>query len=202
MLTGRPTKYGSGREIFGDYWDLKSLYITLHRLAGDEGAPGNILLMSLAYEVRKANANVRETEFFEFDEELLIYRGFKMFWTEFLVTVKLMRERSEIKAMVITSEMQSDIYRLEPIVESSLKTFDSKIGAQIYDWLMSCHFLKTEYIELFVERITFLNLQSKDGKPRFKQLWHDLEMLLPKNYEHKQFKKHIMAESKRLNCEK
>lgn len=198
MLIGRPTKYGTGIEIFGDYRDLKSLYCTVHSSSGAENSPGNGLFMYFAYEIRKANDNLRETDTFVFDDELVIYRGFKIFWPHFLTTIKLMREGAGLK--ISTPDIQADIYRLESIAESSLKSFDVGIGTQIWDWLSSHHIQPTEYIEVLIMRITFNCLQAKDGKERFKQLKKEIETLLYNHPDHIEFKKYLEAESKRLNC--
>ncbi|MBK8587075.1 MAG: hypothetical protein IPN88_17375 [Bacteroidetes bacterium] len=52
MLIGRPTPNGTGIEIFGDYWDLDSLYNTLHAIT-TEGTASNYVLLGFAYDVRK-----------------------------------------------------------------------------------------------------------------------------------------------------
>ncbi len=199
MLIGRSTKFGTGIEIFGDYWDLKSLYETVHALAGTEDTPGNGLLLNFAYEVRKANDNRRETDTSDFAEELIIYRGFKIFWTHLFPTVKFMRASAGF--MTTTPDIQSDIYRLESIVEKCLKSYDQTIGTQIFDWLTFNNIPRTNYIELLIEHITIKNIKAKDGKPRFKQLRKDIEVFLYNHPDHLDFKKFIESEAKRLNCE-
>lgn len=57
MILGRPTEYGTGIEIFGDYWDLKSLYNTVHFFTGIEAAGANGHLLEFAYDIRKTNSN-------------------------------------------------------------------------------------------------------------------------------------------------
>lgn len=201
MLIGRPTEHGTGIEIFGDYWDLKSLYETVHSLAGIEDedcAPGNVLLMEFAYEIRKANDNRRETDMSDFADELIIYRGFKIFWTNLFVIVKQMRENARI--IKSTPDIQSDIYRLESIVENCLKKYDTTTGEQIFEWLSLSNVPKTEYMDLLVMQITYKNLQTKDGISRFKQLRKGIEALQLKHPEHKDFKKFLEVEAKRLKC--
>ncbi len=198
MLIGRPTKYGTGIEIFGDYLDLKSLYDSVHFLAGEEDALGYDLFMCFAYDIRKANFNQRETETFHFDNEPIVYKGVKIFWAYILITVKFMRENAGL--MLTKPEIQADIYRLEAIVESCLKSYDLNIGTQIFDWLTLQNIPRTEYIELLVSHITFKNLQAKNGKPRFRKLNKGIKSLLLKHPDHKDFKKLVDAETKRLNC--
>lgn len=198
MLTGRPTKYGTGIELFGDYYDLKSLHNTVHSLAGREDSPGNSLFMDFAYEIRKANANSRETDVFDFADELIIYRGFKMYWTHFLITVKIMRENAGY--LPTSTDIQADIYRLESIVETCLKSYDQITGTEIFDWLNHYNVARTEYIDLLVMQITSKNLREKDGKHRFKQLKMGIEILLYNHPYHIEFKKILEEEAKRLNC--
>ena len=198
MLIGRPTKNGTGIEIFGDYWDLKSLYNTVHSLSGAEDTPGNGLLMNFAYEIRKANDNHRETDTFDFADELIIYRGFKIFWIHLFATVQFMRESAGL--LITSSDIQADIYRLESIVENCVKEYDQKVGAEIHNWLTLHKILRTDYIELLIMHLTYKNLQMKDGKPRFKNLKVQLETLFYNHPDHLDFKKFLDAEAKRLNC--
>ena len=167
MLIGRPTEYGTGIEIFGDYWDLKSLYDTVHSLneTEEQDTPGYVLFMEFAFEIRIANDNRRETDISDFADELIIYRGFKIFWTNLIVIVKRLREISGI--MKTTPDIQADIYRLESIVEKCLKTYDPIIGGQIFNWLSISEIPSTEYMDLLVMKITYKNLQTEDGKPFF-----------------------------------
>ncbi len=114
------------------------------------------------------------------------------------VIVKLLRKNAEIKTTA--PEIQSDIYRLESIVEKCLKTYDKTIGTQILNWLAKSDIPRTDYLDILVEHITYKNLQAKDGKPRFKQLRKQIEELLVSNPEHKEFKKLVENEAKRLKC--
>ncbi len=198
MLIGRPTPNGTGIEIFGDYWDLDSLYNTLHAIT-TEGTPSNDVLLGFAYDVRKANANLRETDATEFNEELIIYRGFKYFWFDFFVTVQFMRKCANYFPTV--SSIQADTYRLEAILESSLKAFDQVLGTEIFDWLSVNLIPENEYIGLFIRDLTYRTLTALDGPERFKQIREEVETLSIRNPIYKAFKKDMEAQAKFNNCE-
>ncbi len=198
MLIGRPTPNGTGIEIFGDYWDLNSLYTTLHAIT-TEGTPSNVVLLGFAYDVRKANANLRETDATEFTEELIIYRGFKYFWFDFFVTVQFMRKCAN--GFPSVSSIQADTYRLESILESSLKGFDPILGSEIFDWLSVNLIPENEYIGLFIRDLTYRSLKALGGSERFKLIREEVETLSIRNQIYMAFKKDMESQAKLNNCE-
>jgi len=197
MLTGRPTEFGTGIEIIGDYWDLKNLYNTVHSLARDEDSPGYGAFMSFAYEIRKANNNQRYSHY-DFVEELANYKGCRIFWAHSFAIIKFMRENAGFT--FTNSDMQADIYCLESIIEGCLKSFDLRIGEQIFEWLTHHNIPQTEYIEILINRITLKVVQAADGKPRFKQLRKELETFSYDHPEHIEFRKYIEGKAKNLKC--
>ena len=80
MLKGKPTEYGTGLIIYGDLYDLKSLYKTVSEISdyvGEEN-PDSDLYMSMAFSLRKAweghreEFNIGEPEYWD-----IKYRGLK-----------------------------------------------------------------------------------------------------------------------------
>src|SRR3989442_114990 len=94
MITGEATKYGTGIEIFGDYFDLKNLHESLTELAGEEGIFGTDFIMSFAYEVRKAFDEHREKKKYGSGKETINYLGFRLYWADFIVVLNILRDRA------------------------------------------------------------------------------------------------------------
>ena len=71
MLQGFSTQNGTGITIYGDYCDLRSLYLTISKISDKicltEDDPQCITLMSFSYEVRKAYSEQRLKEEITFD---------------------------------------------------------------------------------------------------------------------------------------
>src|SRR5690349_320448 len=63
MIFSKPTKYGAGIEIYGDYQDLNSLRQTILALSDSPALNGGAdeFVLGLAYEVRHAYEGARET---------------------------------------------------------------------------------------------------------------------------------------------
>ena len=63
MLLAEPTKHGAGIFLYGDYRDLESLHDTIHYLSDGIPLGGEFddLVLELAYDVRKAMEDQRET---------------------------------------------------------------------------------------------------------------------------------------------
>ena len=63
MLVARPTRYGAGAMICGDYYDLRGLRQTVHTLARDApiSEAASEFSLGLAYDLRHAYQGDRET---------------------------------------------------------------------------------------------------------------------------------------------
>jgi len=57
MVIGRPTKYGTGIKVCGDYYDLSSLHEMIWHLVEttQEVSPENTMIMSFAFSSSAAN---------------------------------------------------------------------------------------------------------------------------------------------------
>src|SRR3546814_771420 len=62
MLFGKPTPYGTGINITGDYYDLQDLYSMIWMLTDttEVESPESLLLLKMAYEIRKGFEEQRE----------------------------------------------------------------------------------------------------------------------------------------------
>ena len=63
MLLAEPTRHGAGIFLYGDHNDLGSLHETIHYLTNGVPLAGEFdeLVLGLAYDVRKAKEDQRET---------------------------------------------------------------------------------------------------------------------------------------------
>lgn len=94
MIFSKPTKYGAGVEIYGDYQDLNSLRRTILDMSDSpalsDGADEFVL--GLAYEVRHAYEGARETSTVSLPGvPPTSYFHFKTLWPIFLMQVALLR---------------------------------------------------------------------------------------------------------------
>jgi len=198
MLIGKPTKFAAGLQLLGDVNDLKSLHDTIHFLSGDECTPGNEIMLNLAYDVRKASYGQREKFTIQDEENIQTYYGFKIFWTFFIGAILLLRDRASYTTT--GNEVQSNLYRLETILEKALTEYNFEIGSLIFYNLRFYKLVQLEYIDLLIQHISFANIQSENGIKRFKQLNEDLKLLSPFNKEHIEFKSQLEKEAKKRNC--
>src|SRR3546814_1269199 len=62
MLFGKPTPYGTGIDITGDYYDLQDLYSMIWMLTDttEVESPASLLLLTMAYEIRQGFEEQRE----------------------------------------------------------------------------------------------------------------------------------------------
>jgi len=108
MLYVVNTPQNAGVSIYGDYWDLETLYDALHEITGEEGEnisyeACRLRVLGVCYEIRHALMGDREIESFDngIDQEKMkrmsvimpeknIYYKFNMLWPELLfVTMAL-----------------------------------------------------------------------------------------------------------------
>ena len=168
MLTGRPTKFFAGIEIFGDSIDLRDLYKVSRELIEPLDDVQQEFLLSLNYEVRKAYEDRRESEVFGIDGELK-YFGFKLIWPHFLFIVAQLRILA--KWQPTTAQHQATLFRLESIIEGALKEADIRIGTEVWDAFRRLDDMPRNYLTGFVEYVNFeYACSGSAGKLRFKRL--------------------------------
>ena len=130
MLFIEKTKNNGGFVLWGDYWSLREM----HTLCMDcsEKSPTLAyegLLVSLAYDIRKAYEKQREIDTAcHFDEKIQIY-GVEQVWPTFIVQVALLR--ASLAFYDSTKLEQSIVYRLEHIFIEAIPEIFPKSGNQI-----------------------------------------------------------------------
>ena len=118
MLIGRPTKYGAGITLAGDYIDLRDLRETIHYFASDEGPlppHHGEFVQGLAYDVRHAYQGDRRVETVDSQIANSTYFAVDIIWPIFLVQVAMLRA---VASYIPTERThQANLYRLEACVE-------------------------------------------------------------------------------------
>src|SRR5258708_3876002 len=136
MISAKPTKYGSGIEICGDYQDLENLHRTIVDLGGKVplSGEGEEFVLGLAYETRKAHEGRRDTRRMSFPgADPTIYFVFKELWPTFLMQLGLLRWAAGYQPT--SKEQQSNLYRLESCTEEALTSLDPFIVRRCVEWL-------------------------------------------------------------------
>jgi hypothetical protein len=172
MLQIYPTKNGTGVQVLGDYADLHNLYSTIHKLADRldpdaEQSKGRAdLLMSLAYDVRKAFSEQREKETITYDGRHKVeYLGFNYLWSDLIITYNVMR--SEAGYLVTDALDQSCLYLLEGQLKNALLAYDAKGGALLQEFIGKWININHPHVYLISQAIALDYLQMKVGKARF-----------------------------------
>ena len=168
MLIGRPTKFYTGIEIFGDSIDLRELYTVSGDLIECVDEVQKDLLLTINYEVRKAYDGHREHGVFGIDSEIK-YFGFKMIWPQFLFVVAQLRRLA--KWQPTSARQHATLFRLESIIEGALKVADIRIGTEVWDAFRGLDDMPPNYLTAFIESVNFdYACSGSTGKLRFKRL--------------------------------
>ncbi|MCI5219462.1 MAG: hypothetical protein D3914_09795 [Candidatus Electrothrix sp. LOE2] len=172
MIISKPTRYGAGITLYGDYQDLCELHETIHYLS-ESGALTTHLsdfVLGLAYDIRHAYQKDRKEKFFGHDEyDRVKYRGVDILWPIILIQVGLLRWSAGF--MPTNKCHQSNLYRIEYCLEESLNLYDSDVGDYCMDWLSRFSGFPTNYIVSFISYCTKNYIyEGKAGKSRFKKL--------------------------------
>ncbi len=201
MLKGKPTKYGTGITIYGDYYDLNSLYETVSKMADpiEDPTTDGLLFMSMAYDLRKSREGRRETFEEGSSEWKITYKGFNMFWPDFLVLLNLIRQRAGNTGG--DPEIQANIYRLEFLAYESLIAFDANAGNKIVKWMKETKMIFDPYLFQMLDQVRMDHLTEKNGKTRFKKLLRNMKPFNgPFDPTYKEIIAYFKREAKRLNC--
>lgn len=189
MIIARPTRYAAGITLYGDWYDLRRLYDTVHYLSDSIPLEGDLsqFVRGLALEFWHAYKNLRETRVFgSHDEDRVTYRGVSILWPFFLVQLGLLRRAASFKPT--TRDTQSDLYRLEACAEGALTSYDPTVGKRCFDWLTSFHGFPTTYLIQFVPHCSLQYVTvGKGGKARFDRLPDILRMIDPMSSEYRAF---------------
>jgi hypothetical protein len=170
MLTSAPTKLGAGITLYGDFFDLDSLYKTIHKIAEEgfmEESTRNFLL-ALAYDIRKAKESKRERKVLGFAEDKVKYRGVRILWPIFLSQLAMLRHYAGYRTT--DHRDQACLYLLEDCAITSLLAFDAHIGHETaklllnlppfpHDYLFEfCSVCAREYVSASVRENRFRTL--------------------------------------------
>jgi hypothetical protein len=199
MLIGEATKYGTGIILFGDYVDLINLHETIHTLSGDDESIETDYFLSFAYDIRKAYDGQREKKILGSGQEISTYYGFKTFWIDFIVILNRLRERA---GYISTSKgIQSNLYRLEAIAESTIRDYVPEIADDILKYIFIYKISYIKYLEPLMAHIVQNCVNALPGKNRLLKLKKELILLNLGSFEHIEFKKMIEQEAKKLGCD-
>lgn len=156
MLFGEPTKKGAGLILWGDYMDLTNLYDTISHISDSSVLSGEMsdYVLGLNYDIRHAFQGMRESK--EFGDDQIIkakYFGEKILWPHFVIQVGLLRWGAGFTET--NSEHQSNLFRLENILERSLRVIAPNIVDESLLWLKSFHGFTKEFHIQFLDEITY-----------------------------------------------
>jgi hypothetical protein len=205
MLISEATKHAAGIKIYGDYLDLNSLHQTIHYLV--EGVPldgGKSVLgefvLGLAYEVRHAFQQDRETRKFGHDEyDTVTYRGFQYLWPYILPQVGLLRWAASFHPT--NRSHQSNLFRIEECIQSALFSIDSVVGNEVFDWLSHFSGWSDNYYTQFIDNCALWYVtRATTKKARFKMLPEVLHMMAPWGERYRKFAEQIESIAKEKNC--
>lgn len=190
MIISKPTRYGAGVSIYGDYWDLKNLHDLIHRLSAGkplDGSPLSDFVLGLAYDVRHAYQGDRLEETFGFDDlDTVKYRGVRILWPIIVPQIALLRWAA---AFHPTSRLdQAELFILEHCLEDSLREYDQKIGPQVFEMRTIFEGMRPDYFtQFFWEVARQYVCEGKAGKARFKRLPEVLRKLSSISEDYKEF---------------
>ena len=174
MLQGFSTQNGTGITIYGDYCDLRSLYLTISKIAEKvsrlEDDPKNLTLMSFSYEVRKAYSDQRLKEEITFDGDRKIdYFGFQCLWPDLLIFINVLREQA---AYSVTNELdQANLYIIEHITKKALEEYDQEGAALLKNLIHNGINVDNPLLVQINEFINIEYLKLKPTKKRFRNLY-------------------------------
>ena len=172
MLLGKATKYGGGIVLYGDYYDLESLYNTVHEISKKSPIQGalNDVMLGFAYDIRKAYQKEREEKNFGSDEyDKVVYRGERILWPTFLFQIALLRWSASFQPT--NRGQQANLYRIEHCAETALYEYDPLIARHCMAWLDSFHGESDDCLALYIEEVDYNYVcEGKVGKHRFKKL--------------------------------
>ncbi len=202
MLTGRPTKYGAGITLAGDYADLAEAHETVHYLASDTGplpAHHDEFALALAYDFRKAYEGARRIEPAEVQGSSAKYFAVDILWPVFLVQLGMLRAAAGY--LPTSRAQQSTLYRLEACAEQAMSAFDPSVSAICMRWL--AHFTplpETFLFEFVSQQAHSFVFGAAGGKSRFKRLPVILDDINSLSSRYRDFERSLSAQAAKEGC--
>lgn len=203
MIISKPTRYGAGPAIFGDYWDLNSVHETIHNLATGKslkGTPVSEFVLALAYDIRHAYQGDRERKRFGFDDlDTVEYRGVKVFWTVIIPQLGLLRWAAGFHAT--SKKDQANLFMLEWCVENALEEYDRQTGKMAFDLVTIFQGMGSNYYTQFIDEVTRRYLfEGRPGKARFRRLPEMLRKMSPISEGYRQFAAFLEGKARERGC--
>lgn len=194
MLFGTPTNKKSGITLWGDYKDLDNLYDTVGYLSETNILKGSLsdFVLGLCYDIRHAYQGSREIEIYGHDEiDKAKYYGVKILWPYFIIQVGLIRWAAGFTPT--NNEQQSNLYRLENILETALKEASAPVADECMKWLNHFSGFSNEYLSNFLEEVTYRFVFDQTiHRKRINRLSIVLNMIDEWSYEYKEFKNQLV----------
>jgi len=200
MLISKPTKFGTGIEIFGDYNDFRQLHSFIHRASENDVIPYKFqeFLLGLAYEVRKAYEGQREIKdfgdpvpAFEFETNVL-YVGFRYEWISYLISIRLLRWSAAYRPTDLSD--QAMLFNLESLTLSALSQYSLKESKEIWEQLNFLDVFSKDYPLQWIEECVREFQSAPNGKKRFGMIPSIMFDLTPFSNKYKSFY-HILKQS-------
>ena len=200
MLTSSPTKFGAGITLYGDPHDLRALRDSVHKIADERHVDERFgtLLLSFAYDVRKAYEGARETKRIGHQKlDWVKYRSVNIVWPMFLSQVGLIRHFAAYHPT--THRDQACLYLLEDCSITSLLAADANIGKVCSEWLLSFPMFSHDYLTEFVSECSREFIEISEKK-RFQALPNILRKLSWLSPEYRAYSKAVVETAKAQDC--
>lgn len=205
MIYGKPTKYGSGIEICGDYNDFRELHEFIYRFSNIDKLPFKFeeYLLGFAYDVRKAYEGFREIKdaghpLADQEFEKLKYLNFRRLWIDKLLTVRLLRWSAAYFTTTLLD--QSLLYRLEHVTFESLEKFDAKNAPVIWQFINYLDIFTEDYPIALIELISNRFQDQQNGKARFNSILPLLKSLSPYSEIYKDNLEQLKKSAEQYKC--
>jgi len=201
MIFCVPTKYLAGITIFGDFYDLKSLYQTISDLVEVMSISEDMkdTILGLAYDIRHAYQRSREEETFGSDDcDRVTYQGVKVLWPIVLFQANVLRSLASFYPT--TKEHQANLYRFESSLESALNQVDRNVAVECIEWLSNPLPLSLNYYCLYLNEAAKKYIMESSGKKRFKKLPTILRSFHPLSSEYRIFANYLESIANEKGC--
>jgi hypothetical protein len=204
MIFAKPTKYGAGITLYGDYHDFTDLHETIHDLTRDSPLNGGRedFVLGLAYEIRHAYQGDRDTVRLPSniqESEPSTYFTVRELWPIFLYQLGLLRWAAGFQPT--RREHQANLFRLEACAESALKAYDPFIARRCLEWLTIFQAPHDGYLLSYISNCSLRYVTvGKAGKTRFKNLPEILRMSSSFSNEYRAYEAHMESIAREKGC--
>ncbi len=202
MLLVENTKRLGGIIIYGDYYDLQSVYDTISEvIKAPVFKDDHIVMNAFMYDFRHAYEGQRiEKIFFKENKSRKVkYFGVTILWPMFIFSLGLLRWG--LSFIDSSKKMQSDAYRLESITYELLVKNDPIIGKKCIEWLRSFVGYPNDYLIQYFDECNYRYIFFSDtAKIRFKNLINILNSTHPLSKDYILYKNKINKLANKKCC--